>query len=126
MMHLKVNQLKVAKKVSLNAVNAKKVVEPVECYKCFENFHPKCIEQAANQKSTYCKHEEGNLRKLVREISELRKEKDIMKIELTYTRQLLKEFQEKNEILMENNVLLRNQSIELKKPKPHNINKEKK
>lgn len=107
----------------------KKVVEPVECYKCSEIFHPKCMDQAAGQKSTICKHEEGNIRKLAREINELRNEKDILSIELTYIKELLKESREKNRILMENNALLKNHTEDVEKTdnliKVKNVNKEK-
>lgn len=84
----------------------RKVVDSVKCYKCFDVFHPKCMEKSANLKSSTCKHEEGNIYKLAKEYSELQNEKDIMNVEIHYLKQLLKEVQEKNRILMENNSLL--------------------
>lgn len=109
----------------------KKVVEPIKCYKCNEIFHPKCMEQAANQKSSNCRHEEANVNKMAKEINELQTENKIMNIEITYLKQLLKETQEKNKILMENNSLLINkiksQDEEIENPSQcRNVNKEEK
>lgn len=84
----------------------KKIVDSIKCYKCCEIFHPKCMEQSANQKSTMCKHEEGNIEKLARELREIQGRNNLINMEVSYSKELLKESQEKNKTLMDNNALL--------------------
>lgn len=85
----------------------KKVVDATKCYKCFEYFHNKCMEKSANQETSICKHDGGSIERLALEIRDLQTQNKIVNIELTYLKELLKETQEKNVILVEHNALLK-------------------
>lgn len=86
----------------------KRVVDKVQCGKCFENFHPSCLSLAANRKDTMCKHIQ--VEKIVEEPStayeELMVQYKITNIENEYLKKLLEECQENNRLLRENNKLL--------------------
>ncbi|XP_044760183.1 uncharacterized protein LOC123317643 [Coccinella septempunctata] len=83
-----------------------KVVESVKCARCYGIFHPGCMERSASVKSAVCKHERSSSDKRDDDIKELQTTNNILNIEISYLRALLKEVLEKNKILIENNNLL--------------------
>lgn len=93
---------KVEKKPATMCVHCKKkVVNVVKCKKCSNLYHPACLEQAAEQRNTECNHEAVKVRKASANI--IAEES----IEVELLRTLVRELQGKNQVLEENNILLR-------------------
>ncbi|KAK9877337.1 hypothetical protein WA026_017731 [Henosepilachna vigintioctopunctata] len=96
---------------------SKKVIDFVQCIKCFEYFHPSCMTQSAAKKFTICTHEtsKNNESKISKVVScECLDENRLLKIEIKYLNQIIMEMQSKNSILLENNKLVLENNVLLK------------
>lgn len=91
------------KESSCNHCN-KKVVNSSKCVKCGQFFHPKCLLQAAAAKSAVCKHEATNEVKIAKTLAATNNGDTVEKSLLL---RIIRELEEKNTILLENNQLLK-------------------
>lgn len=86
----------------------KKVEDAVICVKCSEIFHPKCLKQSAGRKSAVCVHvAAATIPTAVQQKRGRDCECREKEVEIQYLRKLLKECEDKNRLLEENNSLLR-------------------
>lgn len=91
--------------------------------KCSDRFHPSCLGQAANSKTSTCKHttkKEENKQHLYNDIEIQYK---IISVGNLYLKELLREVQEKNSILIQNNNLLL-EDLEMLKNEKKIVNKQ--
>ncbi|KAK9877480.1 hypothetical protein WA026_018589 [Henosepilachna vigintioctopunctata] len=96
----------------------KKVLEYVVCIKCGENFHFSCMNQAAKRRNAICVHqmtqvsnveednESGSCHAQAFQFMEINLKLEKVSAENILLKELLREVQEKNKILTENNNLL--------------------
>lgn len=87
----------------------RKVKESVKCGKCDNNFHKSCMLRAANQENATCKHEMVEPNTAIK----------MLEMENTLLKRLLQEMTEKNQVLMENNSLLRGKITQMENQNIH-------
>ena len=91
------------------------VVQAAFCGQCSDAFHPSCLKrhQKYCNKTNFVEEESRAEESEVRTEFQMTEELDALRTEITLLRQLVKEQNEKNSILWENNSLLREKIIHL-------------
>ena len=91
------------KNVNLNCNHCRRPVKvSVSCTKCFSIYHPACMKQSAELKSAECIHEAQCSQSEVMSEDEYEESREI-----TLLKRIIRELEEKNILLQENNMLLR-------------------
>lgn len=91
------------KSVDIQCKHCKKsVVNYVKCSKCLGTFHPACLVQGANQKSAICKHVAESPNLTSNSLGEI-----------AYLLKIIRELEEKCDVLKENNELWKARSVAL-------------